>query len=66
MTYEIGDEVEFERDRGEVIVATVTSVHGRDPHRVIGIRGTGASENNLIPKRRLRMSTGSAPDAATS
>jgi hypothetical protein len=47
------DETQFERDLGEVMVGTVTSVKGREPYRVIGVRGPGVSENYLIPEQPL-------------
>jgi hypothetical protein len=65
MTFEVGDRVQFERDRGVIVTGTVTSIQGREPYRVIGVRGTGTSENYLIPERHLRTSTASRPDAAT-
>jgi hypothetical protein len=49
MTFEISDPVQFERDRGEIVTGTVTSVKGREPNRVCGVRGPAASENYLIP-----------------
>ena len=56
MTLEIDGEVQFEGDRGVIVTGTVTIVQGREPYRVCGVRGPGASENYLIPERHLRMS----------
>lgn len=55
-TFEIGDVVQLERDRGMIVTGTVTSVKGREPYRVIGVCGPGVSQNYLIPERFLRMS----------
>ena len=52
-TFEFGDTVQFERNRGVVVTGTVTSVKGREPYRVCGVRGPGVSENHLIPERHL-------------
>ena len=53
MTFEIGDEVQFELDC-VVFVGTVTSVRGAEPYRVVGVKRRGVSENYLIPERHLR------------
>jgi hypothetical protein len=53
MTFEIGDTVRFEPDRGQVITGTVTSVKGRETWRIVGVCCPGVSENYLIPERHL-------------
>jgi hypothetical protein len=57
MTFEIGDTVQLERDRGEIITGMVTSVKGREPNRAIGVCGPGVSENYVIPERFVRPSS---------
>lgn len=58
MTCEIGDQVQSDRDRGVIVVGTVTSVKGCEPYRVCGVRGPGVPENYLIPERFVRTAPG--------
>ena len=41
MTFKIGDGVQFQRDRGVILTGSVTSIKGRGPYRVIGVRNQG-------------------------